>query len=344
MASKSDYRSIVSDIRKGVFAPVYLLMGEETYYIDKIEEALSAKVVPEDERDFNMSIYYGQDVEINTVIASCQQYPFMSDHRLIMLKEAQSIPHNAKGALERFADYLNHPTYSNILVVSFRGDELKATSKIVKAAQNAGGVVFRSPRLKDYMLATPIKEYCASKKVGISESAVTLLVEYIGAPLSKLFGEIDKLIAGNKNKALQITPELIEQNIGISKDFNNIELQKALVIKDYDKAMQIIKYFESNPKNNPTVVTTGFLFAFFSKLVAAHFSADKSDAGLLAAIGSNNKYALSDYRTAMSKYSAMQALNAIHSLRDFDRKSKGIGSFQKEYELLKELIFNLFTR
>ena len=344
MAQKTDFRSILADIKKKNFAPIYILMGEETYYIDAIEEALAASVVGEDEKDFNMAVYYGQDADINVVIGSCQQYPFMSDRRLVMLKEAQSYPHNAKSALEKFAEYAAHPNDTNVLVISYKGDNLNATSKLLKNAAAAEGVIFKSPKLKDWQMAGPIKEYCASKRVGISERAVALLVEYLGSSLSKVFGEIDKLIVASGSGLTQITPELIEKNIGISKDFNNFELQTALATKNYDKALQIIKYFESNPKQNPTIVTTGTLYSFYSKLVAGFFTSDHSDKGLMAAMGLKSTYPLKDYKAAMTKYTAMQAIGAIHLLRDFDRRSKGIGSFQKEYPLLRELIFNIFTR
>lgn len=192
-------------------------------------------------------------------------------------------------------------------------------------------------------MAVPIREYCRSKQYSIEEKAVSLLVEFLGFDLSKVFSELDKLAVASGDKAPRITCELIEKNIGISKDFNNFELVKALSYKNYDKCMQIVKYFESNPKQNPTMVTTGTLFSFFSKLIIAHFSTDKSDRGIALATGASNSYALNDYKTALTKYSPRQTLNAIHLLRQFDLQSKGIGSFQNEFALLKELIYNIFT-
>lgn len=342
-SGKSDFRSIFSDIRQRNFSPVYLLMGEEAYYIDRIVDALERSVVAEDERDFNFTVVYGQDADMPSVIASCQQYPFMADRRIVILKEAQSMT-NAKNALEALAPYVERPNLQCVLVVSHKGGDLNATSKLMKAASKSGNaVVFKSPALREWEVAAPVSEYCREKKVGIGDDCIEILKEYIGYDLSKLFGAIDKLAVSVEKDNGRITRELIERNIGISKDFNNFELQSALAAKNYDRCMRIISYFESNPRKNPTNMTTGMLFGFYSKLLAAQLSADKSPAGLKAAVGAKSDFAFRDYRTALSKYSPLQTLNAIHMLRDFDTRSKGVDSFQNEYDLLKELIYNIFT-
>ena len=338
----SQFSALMTAIRKREFSPVYLLMGEEPYYIDRIVEALETHVVKDDEKDFNFTPMYGQEADIAALIAACQQYPFMADRKIVLLKEAQSMT-NAKAALDGLAEYVARPVESNVLVVVYKGGDLSATSKLMKAAAKAGSVVFKSPKLRDYQLDGPIKEYCTARRIGIQEKAMVMLKEYLGTSLSKLFGEIDKLIVAGGDKLAQITPELIEQNIGISKDFNNFELQSALAGKEYDRCLKIVKYFASNPKANPTVVTTGTLFTFYSKLVVALLAADKSDAALMAALELKNSYALADYRRAMQRYTARQAVRAVHLLREFDAKSKGINSFQKEYDLLLELIYNIFT-
>lgn len=345
-AAASDFRSILTEIRNGKFAPVYILWGEEAYYIDKLTEALEEYVVAEDEKDFNFTVFYGQEADIPSVTAACQQYPFMSDRKIVLLKEAQSMD-RAKNKLDSMADYMLKPNTSNVLVITYkcknRDDKLAMTSPFMKNAKKGGAVIFNSPKLYDYQLTAPIKEYCSSKHYVIDDKALTLLVEYIGADLSKIFGEINKLAVASGEKNVKITPELIERNIGISKDFNNFELQNALANKNYDKSMRIVKYFESNPKSNPTAITTGTLFSFYSKLISAHFAGDKSDSAIGAAIGSSNAYQIRDMKAAMMKYSARQALQAIHLLRQFDLQSKGIGSFQNEYSLLRELIYNIFT-
>ena len=337
-----DFRTLLTSIRKGEFAPVYLLMGEETYYIDRLTEALEQKVVPEDERDFNLTTVYGQDADIPALISSCQQYPFMSDRRLVMLKEAQSI-HNAKNVLDGLADYVLRSCDTTVLVIVYKGGDLNGNSRLMKAATKSGAVVFKSPRLREWHLDGPIKEYCQGRHIGIQEKAMVMLKEYLGSSLTKIFSEIDKLIVAGGNDLTQITPELIERNIGISKDFNNYELCNALASRNYDRAMLIVKHFSSNPKQNPTVMTTATLFSFFSKLLMGHMSRDKSEQGLMAAMELKGSFALKDYLPALRNYGVMQVVKIIHLLREFDTKSKGIGSTQNEYELLTELVFNIFT-
>lgn len=342
-SSATDYRSIVTSIRKREFASVYLLMGEESYYLDKLVELLDATVVTEDERDFNYTVVYGKDANIADIIASCQQYPFMAERRVVFLKEAQSIE-NARSVLEALAPYVTRPNNQCTLVVCFKGGILNATSALMKAAAASDNtVVFKSNALREWEVAAPISEYCREKKVAIGEDSINILKEYIGYDLSKLFGAIDKLIVSADITNRRITPELIERNIGISKDFNNFELQNALATWNYEKCMKIISYFESNPKNNPTIVITGTLYGFFSKLFSAQMSHDKSEAGLKAAVGAKSEFAFRDYRNAMKHFTPVTTLNAIHLLRQFDTQSKGVGSFQDEYALLRELIFNIFT-
>lgn len=342
-SNKSDFRSIITSIRKKEFAPVYLLMGEESYYIDKIVEILDSSLVAEDERDFNYSVVYGKDANIPDIIASCQQYPFMADRRAVFFKEAQTVE-GGKNTLDQLASYIAHPNEQCSLVISFKGDSLNATSKLMKTAGASDNVVvFKSDRLREWEVAAPISEYCREKKVAIGEDSINILKEYIGCELSKLFGAIDKLIVSSDIAGGRITPELIERNIGISKDYNNFELINALALKNYDKCMRIISYFESNPSKNPTVMTTGLLYGFFSKLFSAQMSADKTEAGLKAAVGAKSDFAFIDYRNALRNYTAVQSINAIHLLRQFDTQSKGVGSFQNEFGLLKETIFNIFA-
>lgn len=338
----ADFRTILTGIKSGNLYPAYLLMGEEAYYIDKLMEAFENNILKEEEKDFNFTVYYGQEIDIPTVIASCQQYPFMAERKLVLLKEAQSMD-KAKTRLEALAEYVLRPNESNILVIGYKGDTLGSTHPLVKAMAKAGGVTFVSPKLKDYQLAVPIKDYCRSKKIGIDEKALAMLAEYVGADLGKLFGEVDKLIVAANGRVPQITPEMVEKNIGVSKDFNNYELVNALAYKNYDKSLRIISYFESNPKSNPTIMTAATLFGFFSKLMMGHFAQDKSDDGLTLAMGLKNRYALEEHKAALARYSASQTLKIIGFLREFDIASKGVESFQNEYKLLRELIFNIFS-
>lgn len=338
------YRDIIDRIKKKEFASVYLLMGEEPYYIDLIVEALEGHVVKEENQAFDQLIFYGADSDLDVVIASARQYPVMGERQLVILKEAQTYP-GSKTQLDKLASYITHPNSQGVFVLAYKGDNISATSVLMKAASKAGDnvVVFKSPKIKEYQLSGPIKDYCRMKKIGIEESALQILIEYIGNSLQKLFGEIDKLIVSAGQGAQRITAEMVEENIGISKEFNNFELTKALSTKDYPKTMRILNYFRKNPKNNPTVMTTSILQKFFSQLIVAHYTQDKSDSALMEALQLKSPYALKEIRDGLRMYTPRQSLAAISALRDFDCKSKGIGSLQNEHDLQQELIFKIFT-
>lgn len=338
------YRDVLDKIRKGDLASVYLLMGEEPYYIDLIVDVIERSVVHEENRAFDQLIFYGADADLDVVVASAQQYPVMGDRQLVILKEAQTLS-SARTQLDRLSSYIANPNRRGVFVVAYKGDNLNATSSLMKAAAKAGDnvVVFKSPKIKDYQLSSPIKDYCRLKKIAIEEQAVQILIEYIGNSLQKLFGEIDKLIVAAGSGVQRITADMVEENIGISKEFNNFELTKAIANKDYPKTLRILDYFRKNPKNNPSVLTTGILFKFFSQLVVAHYTQDKSERSLMEALQLKNPYALRDIREGLGMYSPRQSMAAISALRDFDCKSKGIGSLQNEYDLQRELIFKIFT-
>lgn len=346
MAKKSNgpsFRDVMTGIKKKKFTPVYILMGEEPYYIDQLTKALENNVVDEADRDFNSITYYGADAEISNVIASAQQYPVMAERQIVLLKEAQTLS-RAKDQLDKIASYVGRPNPHTVLVIIYKGDTLSSTSALMKRAKGSEEVtVFVSEKLRDYELSGPIIDYCQGNGWSIDPKAVSLLTDYIGNPLSKLFGEIDKLMLAAGTDTKRITAELIERNIGISKDFNTFELVKAFSRKDYRKAMLIVDYFSKNPKQNPGVVIVATLFGYFSKLFIASVSRDKSETGLLQLLELKNKYALNDYRDGLQRYNARQALAAVHAIREYDCQSKGIGSTQNEYELLKELIFKIFT-
>lgn len=339
----SGFRELLTLIRKGNYAPFYLFMGDEDYYIDILVRELESRVVPEEERDFNVITFYGADTEISKVISSAQQLPVMSEYQLVLLKEAQAMT-NSKSQLDKLTSYIARPNKKTVLVATYKGDSLPATFSLVKQLRtDKDSILFKSERLKDYQLADPIKDYCSSKSVMIDEKAISLLCDYIGGPLSKLFGELDKLIISGCNERHKITADDIEKNIGISKDFNTFELVKAIAKKDFSKSMMIVNYFAANPKQNPGVMIVSTLFGFFSKLLLACMLKDKSDSSLMSELDLKNSFQLKDYKEAMRFYNSKSALAAVHFIREHDAKSKGIGSFQNEYDLMKELIFNIVS-
>ena len=341
-ASKaSTYTDIIADIRAGKFAPIYLLQGEEPYYIDKIVELLSDRVVPDaDARDFDLYNFFGADTDLRTVIDTARQFPLMSDKQLVMLREVQSMQ-NGRNELEKLAAYVDHAVPSTVLVVTLKAEPLKATGALVKAIKKSGGVIFTSEKVREWQLDKIISDYCKEKKVAIDNKSIQMLKEFIGNDLSRLFGEIDKLAVATGNAP--ITPESIEKNIGVSKDYNNFELVNALASKDYTRCMRIVDYFEKNPKQNPVIVSTAMMFRFFSNLMLAYYAPNKSDDGLMAYLGFHSKMQLKDISQGMRNYSARSCFNIIHELRLLDCRSKGIGTLQKDYTQLKEFVFKAFT-
>lgn len=339
----SDFRSIISDIKKKKFAPVYILMGEEPYYLDQITDALELAVVSEEDKDFDQSLMYGADFEPESVMEAAGRFPMMSPLQLVVFKEAQAMQ-RAKSQLDKFAPYVSRPNPSTVLAIVFKGEKLAASSAILKAAKkNPDVVVFDSPKVRDYHLGGIIKDYCRAQGVSIEEKAIELLAANVGSSLSKLFSEIEKLRIVTKGDDKKITADMVHDHIGISKDFNNFELISALSRRDYFQAINIVKHFEVNPKANPAIVTGATIFTFFQRLVLAAFSRDKSDQGLMMALQLKTPYALREIRTGLAHYNASQLVNAIHLIRSFDTRSKGIGTTQKEFPLLLELVCALTT-
>lgn len=340
-SAQQSVRQIIADIRKGNPAPVYILHGEEAYYIDLIVSNLEKYVVDDADKDFNLNVFYGNDADIDYVVATAQQFPVFAPHKLVLLKEAQGMT-QARTQLDKFASYVSRPNMTNTFVIVYKGEPLSSKSALLKAAKESESIVFRSDVPREWEIDQHVRDYCMEHQIAIEEKARQLLQEYIGMPLSKLFGELNKLVT-IKGSGQRITTEDVEKNIGISKDFNNLELINSLARKDYPKSIQIIKYFESNPKTNPTEPTVSIIFNYFSNLVSVHYLPDKSDTSINSELGLKSKIQLNNIKLGLKNYSPAKTVNAIHYLREFDTKSKGIGSAMNKYELLCELIFKLFT-
>ena len=339
----ADFREILRDIKNRNFAQVYIFMGEEPYYIDKLTEALENGTVAEEDREFDQSVLYGADSTPGMVVEAAGRFPMMAEKRLVMLKEAQSMP-KAKSQLDKLTRYIETPTPEALLVIAFKGDKLNATSDLIKAAKkNKNVIIFDSPKIKDYNLAKVIKDFCFSEKINIEEKAIEVLIANVGASLTNIFSEIEKLKIIVKRKDQHITADLVHEHIGVSKEFNNFELTTALANRNYYQSVRIIKFFEENPKNNPTQVTASIIFNYFQRLLIAAFQSDKSEKSLMNALQLKTPYALREIRTGLANYNASQLVSAIHLIREFDTKSKGIASMQKEFPLLLELVCKLLT-
>lgn len=338
-----DFRSILQDIKKRNFSPVYILMGEEPYYIDKIGEALEATVVAEEDKEFDSSIIYGADTNALMIMEAASQFPMMSERRLVMVKEAQSM-HTAKNQLDKLSGMVSNPNPNAVVCIIYKGDKLNATSEIIKAAKKNNQVtVFESPKIKENKLPEIVRDFCFSEKIKIEERAIELLVSKVGASLSNLFSDIGKLRVALKPGEDKITADMVADNIGISKEFNNFELKSALARRDYYQSLLIVKYFEENPNANPVQPLMAIIFKFYQELLIAAFNADQSTPALMSALKYKNEWALRDIRTGLQFYNARQLVQAIHALRDFDIRSKGVGSFQKTFPLLRELVCRLIT-
>lgn len=340
--AQTTYREIIADIRKRQIAPVYILMGEEEYFIDNIVSMLEETVVDPGERDFNCFSFYGAEADIETVANTARQFPLMSDRRLVVLKEAQAMD-RAKSQLDKLAPYLEHPVATTVLVIAYKGDRLAATSAIMKAAARSDAVVFRSERVKEYNIASIVRDYCTSIGVRIDDKAIAMLTELQGTELKRIFSEIDKIIVAEKGNAVVISPNLVDRHTGFNKDFNNFELTAALAVKDYPKAMKIVDYFSRSPRQHPAMMSVALIFSFFARLVVAECLKDRSDAAIMSALNAKSEYAIREVKNAMRYYSLRQAAACISAIRDFDTQSKGIGSTRNEFDLLRELVFKIVS-
>lgn len=334
-----------NEIKNHKFRPIYVLQGEESYYIDKLSDLIVDAALTEDERDFNLTIAYGMDVaDIKSIISACRQYPVMAQRQVVVLREAQNVGKaNNKGnanELNLLKFYAEKPLQSTILVVCFKGGSMKA-AQFTNALKKAGsGIVFTSDKVRDWQLAKTVMEYCSASNVNIDEKAASMLADAIGSDLTRLFAEVDKLkiLLGKDNR---ITPQLIEQNIGISKEYNNFELEDALIARNALKAYRIIDYYQRNPKNNPAVMVVSALFGFFSNVLLVNTSRDRSDQGLMAAVNNRSPFRLKKFKQAAMAYNTRSCVNIMGYIRECDMKSKGQGSRQDAYDLLKELIYKI---
>ncbi len=330
------YEQIVKDIRARKFAPIYLLMGDEPYYIDELTNLLTEAVVPEDMRDFNQTILYGLETNVNDVVIASRRFPMMTDHQLIVIKEAQRL-----AKIDDLEVYTKSPLASTILVINYKGGTVDKRKKFA-ATVDKNGVVFESKKIPDYKMPAFISSFVQEKKLTIDDKSAQMLSDYLGNDLSKLSNELDKLIIALPESQTRITPEIIEQNIGISKDYNNFELLKAVITRDVFKANQIADYFEKNPKNNPMIMTLAILFNFFSNLMICYWAPNKTDNGLAQELGLRSPFMARDYVTALKSYNAFKCMNIISLLRTYDAKGKGVDNpSTPDGQLLKELLYKI---
>ena len=336
MAKEMTYEEIVRDLKNQVYKPVYYLMGEESYYIDKISEYIAQTVLREEEKEFNQTILYGSDTDIVTVINAARRYPMMAERQVVIVKEAQQIKR-----MEDLVFYVQKPLQSTVLVICHKNGVLDRRKKLAAEIEKVG-VLFESKKIKDTQLPGFITSYLKRKTVEIEPKASEMMAEFVGTDLSRMARELDKLVITLAPGVRRVTPEQIEQNIGISKDYNNYELRSALVAKDVLKANKIIKYFAENPKTNPIQSTLSVLFNFFSNLMLAYYAPEKTEQGIANQLGLKSAWQAREYMTAMRMYSGMKVMQIVGEIRYCDAKSKGVeNSSLSDADLLRELIYKI---
>ena len=327
---------IVKDINEKRIKPIYFLMGDEPYYIDKLSDYIEQNVLTEEEKGFNQTVLYGRDVEVEDIISTCKRYPMMSDYQVVIVKEAQDLSRT----IDKLEAYVDNPTPTTILVVCYKYKTLDKRKKMVKIIEKTA-LLFESKKLYDTALPQWLKRVLSGKKLDIEPKASAMLIDFLGNDLSKISNEIDKLAivlpAGST-----ITPEVIEKNIGFSKDFNIFEFQKAIGQKNVLKSYSIAYYFHDNPKDHNVIAVTGILFSFFSKLLQYHGLKDKSPKNT-ASVLKISPYFVGDYEMAAKNYPMRKVSQIVAALRDIDVKSKGVGATLNDKELYKTLLFSVFN-
>lgn len=327
---------ITKDIKAGNIKPIYFFMGEEPYYIDKLTEFIENNVLQEHERDFNQTVIYGRDASIEDVVSTAKRFPMMADRQVVIVKEAQELSRY----IDKLESYIENPQTTTVLVFAYKYKTLDKRKKITKTLAKTG-VVYESKKLYENQVGDWIKRTLSGKGYSIEPKAAAMLVEFLGNDLSKISNELDKLKI-ILPKGHTFTSHDIEENIGISKDYNNFELRKAIGEKDQLKAYKITEYFSQNPKDNPIVVTTGMVFGFFSQLLQYHGLKDKSKQNVASALRVN-PFFVKDFETGFRNYPMKKVSSIITSLRDVDVKSKGVGSNSiPQRDLLNEMLIHIF--
>ncbi len=331
-----DFDKIINDIKNKVFYPIYFLSGEEPFYIDEISSAIEESVLNDMEKEFNQSVLYGKDISTSAIIDYAKRFPMMANHQVIIVKEAQNIKQ-----IDGLLPYIENPMDSTIVVICYKYKKFDGRTKFAKAIKKSKkAVLYSSKKLFDNKIPDWIRNYLRKRDYTISHTACALLADYLGTDLSKISNELGKLIINVPQKA-EINVDHIERNIGISKDFNVFELQKALGSRNIYKSNQIINYFAANQKDNPLVKVNIILYQYFSKILVYHTLRDKSQNNAASAL-SVHPFFVRDYQAAASNFSPAKTKKAIALLREYDLKAKGVDNATiSDGELMKEMIFKI---
>lgn len=334
--SSVTFETIMRDLKAKKYAPVYVLMGDESYYIDRITDYIADNVLDPDDRDFNQTVVFGADTTAAQVVDMAKGYPVMpAAHRVVIVKEVQGL--KSLDALER---YFEKPLASTVLVIAYKNGTIDRRKKIVGKAE-AVGVVFESKKKRDYELPAFIEAYLKKNHVAIDTKSAAMIAEHIGADLSRLISELDKVMISLPDDDRRVTPDVVEREIGVSKEFNIFELKTAIIERNVFKANQIVKYFDKNPKAGSLFSCLPLLYTYFQNLMVAFYAPDKNnDNNLAAFLELKSVWGLKDYRVGMRNFSAMKTLQILAKIRETDAKSKGLDSLNTSTDdLMRELIF-----
>lgn len=333
---EATYDSIMRSLKAREFSPIYILMGEEAYYIDKITDYIAENVLTEDQKDFNQYVVFGADVTASQVADLAKRAPMMSEFQVIIVKEAQNI--RSWEALEK---YFKHPVASTILVFCYKNGTIDKRKSIFKSIDETKITVFESKKKRDYELPAFVESYLNARQVGIDKKSAQMIAEHIGADLNRLTSELDKVILSLPDNNRRLTPEIVEEQIGVSKDFNGFELRDALINRNVFKANQIIQYFDKNPKSGSIYGFLPLIFNYFQNLMIAYYAPNKTNEYELASfLGLRSSWGVKDYVAGMRTYTATKTMHIISKLREMDAKSKGLDNPNTGAgDLMKELIF-----
>ena len=334
--TRTSYETIMRDLKARHFSPIYILMGDESYYIDKISDYIAEHVLRPEERDFNQTVVFGSDISASQIVDSAKAFPMMAEKRVVIVKEAQ----NLKGT-EPLVKYFKQPVLSTVLVLCHKNGSIDKRKKIIPAAQVGGAVIFESKKLYERELPGFIISYFMQHEITVEQKAAQMIADHVGADLHRLTSELDKILISFSEVDRMVTPEIVEKEIGVSKDFNAFELRSAIIQRDVYKANLITKYFDNNPKAGSLFSFLPMLFSYFENLMIAFYSPNRSNENALAQfLELRNGWAARDYLTGMRNYSGMKTMQIISKIREIDAKSKGLDNPNTaSSELMKELIF-----
>jgi len=332
---KNTFDGIMQDLRKGHYEPVYLLMGDESYYIDQVADYIAENALQPEERDFNQNVVFGADVNAAAIVELARSFPMMAPRQVVIVKEAQAL--RSWDALEK---YLNGTIQTTtVLVVCYKNGCMDRRKSVFKAFEKAG-VVMESKKIKEWQLPAFVEKYLMSRNASIDPKSAQMIAESVGSDLSRMVSEMDKLLIDMPDDNRRVTPEMVERKIGVSKDFNVFELRDALVNKNVFKANQIIKYFDENPKAGSIFAFLPMIFRYYQNLMLTYYAPRKDAQGIAEFLELKSQWGAKDYLTGMKNYSGTKVLNIINKIREIDAKSKGLDNPNTSAgELTKELIF-----